>query len=73
MERMVSLMNLFHGLFNSTDHILPFMFLYIGPETILPLTSAIAAIFGFLLMFWQRFVALVQKLWRSMFRKSYDV
>ncbi len=28
-------------------------FLYIGPETILPLTSFIAAIVGFFLMFWR--------------------
>jgi len=66
-------MNLFHGLFNSTDHILPFVFLYIGPEPILPLTSAIAAVFGFLLMFWQRFFALVQKVWRFIVRKSIGV
>jgi hypothetical protein len=66
-------MNLFHGLFSTRDHILPFMFLYIGPETILPLTSAIAAVFGFLLMFWQRFLALVQKVWRFIVRKSIGV
>ena len=66
-------MNLFHGLFSTRDHILPFMFLYIGPETILPLTSAIAAVFGFLLMFWQRFVALVRKILRVILRKQVDV
>jgi len=63
-------MNLFHSALTSTDHILPFIFLYIGPETILPLTSAIAAVFGFLLIFWQRFVALVQRLWRFIVRKT---
>ena len=49
--------------------LLPVVMLYIGPESMLPLTSAIAAIFGFLLIFWQRFVALVQKLWRLIVRK----
>ena len=57
---------------NSTE-LLPFIMLYIGPEAILPLTSAIAAIFGFLLIFWQRFLALVKKLWRFMLRKQMDV
>jgi len=66
-------MNLLHSFFHSTDRILPFMFLYIGPETILPLTSAIAAVFGFLLMFWQRFVALVRKILRVILRKQVDV
>jgi hypothetical protein len=57
----------------SSTELLPFVMLYIGPESILPLTSAIAAIFGFLLIFWQRFVALVQKLWRLIVRKQVDV
>ena len=30
--------------------------LYVGPDLMLPLTSALAAIAGVLLMFWQRFV-----------------
>jgi hypothetical protein len=44
--------------------LLPLVILYIGPETILPLTSALAAILGVLLMFWQRFVGLLRKFWR---------
>jgi hypothetical protein len=52
------------------DRFLPVMFLYVGPESILPLTSALAAIVGFLLMFWRRFVVLVRKVWRMMFRKE---
>jgi hypothetical protein len=44
--------------------------LYIGPETILPLTSALAAVAGVLLMFWQRFVGLLQKLWRIIVQKK---
>jgi hypothetical protein len=52
---------------------LPIMMLYIGPETMLPLLSALAAIGGVLLMFWQRFVGLVKKLWRVIARKQVDV
>jgi len=48
---------------------LPIMFLYIGPETMLPLASALAAIGGVLLMFWQRVVALARKFWRFIVRK----
>jgi hypothetical protein len=36
--------------------------LYIGPDVFLPLTSALAAIAGVLLMFWQRIVGLVGRL-----------
>jgi hypothetical protein len=53
--------------------LLPVMMLYIGPETMLPLASALAAIGGVLLMFWQRFVGLVRKLWRVIVRKQVDV
>jgi hypothetical protein len=55
------------------DRLLPMMILYIGPETILPLASALAAIGGVLLMFWQRFVGLFRKLWRVIARKQADV
>jgi hypothetical protein len=55
------------------DPLLPTIILYIGPETILPLTSAIAAIFGFLLIFWQRVVGLIRKIWRFIARKEVDV
>ena len=39
--------------------ILPWIVLYIGPDVFLPVASALAAIAGFLLMFWQRVVGLV--------------
>jgi hypothetical protein len=52
---------------------LPIMMLYIGPETMLPLASALAAIGGVLLIFWQRLVGLVRKLWRVLMRKQADV
>lgn len=59
------------NLASSTDvaQYLPMIMLYIGPETMLPLASALAAIGGVLLMFWQRFVLLIRKICRS-FRSS---
>lgn len=51
-------------------HLLPIILLYIGPESMLPLASALAAIGGVLLIFWQRFVGLVRKLWRLIVRKE---
>jgi hypothetical protein len=44
--------------------------LYIGPDLMLPLTSALAAIAGVLLMFWHRVVGLVSAAWRFVFRKN---
>ena len=55
------------------DPLLPIIILYIGPETMLPLASALAAIGGVLLIFWQRLVGLVRKLWRIITRKEVDV
>ena len=34
--------------------------MYIGPETLMPLASAIAAIGGIILMFWRRTTAIVR-------------
>jgi len=51
----------------------PIIMLYIGPETMLPLLSGLAALGGVLLMFWQRFVGLVRKIWRVILRKQVDV
>jgi undecaprenyl pyrophosphate phosphatase UppP len=50
--------------------LLPLVFLYIGPETMLPLVSALAAIGGVLLLFWHRFVGVIRKMWRLMLRKD---
>ena len=43
-------------------HVVPWVLLYIGPDVFLPLTSALAAIAGVLLMFWHRIVGLVQRI-----------
>ena len=42
-------------------HVVPSVFLYIGPDVFLPLTSALAAIGGVLLMFWHRITGLVNR------------
>ena len=34
--------------------------MYIGPETMMPLASALAAIAGVVLMFWRRFVGFIR-------------
>lgn len=49
-------------------HVLPWLFLYIGPDVFLPLTSALAAVVGVILMFWQRLVGWVRSLWRMVSR-----
>ncbi|MFN2433045.1 MAG: hypothetical protein ABR599_09595 [Gemmatimonadota bacterium] len=49
----------------------PFLIpMYIGPETILPLTSILGAAAGFLLMFWQRVVAFAKGALRLVSRKK---
>lgn len=44
--------------------VLPFA-LYIGPDVLMPLASAIAAVVGFLLMFWRRTVAFFKAVGRK--------
>jgi hypothetical protein len=63
------------NLASSTDVIqyLPMIMLYIGPETMLPLASALAAIGGVLLIFWHRLVGFIRKIWRVIARKQVDV
>lgn len=36
--------------------------LYFGPETIMPLGSALAAVMGVILLFWQRTVGYVRRI-----------
>lgn len=42
--------------------------LYIGPDVFLPLTSALAAIVGVVLVFWQKVASLAGRLWRMLQR-----
>lgn len=48
-----------------------FVLLYVGPSQILPLTSALGAIAGILMIFWQRTVAFVRKSFRFMASKLF--
>ena len=52
--------------------LLPWIALYIGPDVILPLTSALAAIAGVLLMFWNRFLRFLKWTWRLLFRRTQE-
>ena len=38
-----------------------FVLLYVGPDQMLPVVSALGAIFGFLLIVWHRVVALMRR------------
>lgn len=49
--------------------VLPWVLLYIGPEAFLPLTSAIAAIAGAVLIFWNRLVGFASRLWQRVTRR----
>lgn len=46
------------------------LFAYIGPDTILPVSSALAAIVGVLLIFWSWFVSIVKWPFRALFSKK---
>jgi hypothetical protein len=54
----------------SADGTVPFIWLYIGPDVLLPLTSAFAAIVGLLLMFWNKVVGVARTVWRAVFRRG---
>jgi hypothetical protein len=47
----------------------PWMLLYIGPDLLLPFTSAIAAALGVVLMFWNRLIGWARNVWRALFRR----
>jgi hypothetical protein len=42
--------------------------MYLGPETLMPIASALAAIIGVVLMFWRRTVAFVRAGFSRVFR-----
>ena len=44
--------------------------LYIGPDALMPLASAIAAAFGMALMFWRRIMAAVRVGFRTLTRRN---
>ena len=47
--------------FSHTSQLLAVIFLYAGPDQILPLMSLLGGIIGVLLVFWQRFVGLIRR------------
>ena len=53
-----------------TSQVQPWMILYIGPDLLLPFTSAIAAAVGVVLMFWHRLTGWVRSVWRMIFRRK---
>lgn len=52
---------------NQKFHLLP-VALYIGPDVLMPVASALAAVVGFLLMFWKRTVAFFRWIFSSIGR-----
>lgn len=44
--------------------------LYFGPETLMPVASALAAAVGAILMFWRRGLALVRRITGRIFRRG---
>ena len=55
--------------FGSDAQHIPTVLLYIGPDQIMPLTSALGAVVGLALMFWNRLVALAVKCWAMCVRR----
>lgn len=45
--------------------------LYVGPDQLMPLASALGAMIGILLMFWHRAVDLGRRAWRCITKKSH--
>jgi len=43
--------------------------MYVGPDSLMPLASAVAAVIGILLMFWRRTVAALRALSRFLSRR----
>lgn len=48
----------------------PGVMLYVGPDQIMPLTSALGALVGIALMFWNRLLGLVHKVRTKLGRRS---
>jgi hypothetical protein len=46
------------------------VFLYVGPDQLLPLASVLAAVVGVLLMVWQRVVGFFRKILQSFSKKE---
>ena len=49
-----------------------FTFLYLGPETIMPLASIIATILGAILIFWRFIFGSIKRFWRFIRHKGQE-
>ena len=49
---------------------LSIILLYAGPDQILPLVSVLGTILGVLLVFWQRFVGLVRRIYQFLMSRT---
>jgi hypothetical protein len=58
-----------HVVSHAPAYVLPWVPLYIGPDAFLPITSALAAIAGVALMFWNRLVSAFRKLYQMVTRR----
>jgi hypothetical protein len=58
-----------HTLLSSLPH---FVMLYVGPDQLLPLASALGAAVGVLLMVWHRVVAIGRRVWQLRTKKKVD-
>jgi hypothetical protein len=47
---------------NGIGRLLPWIWLYIGPDAFLPIASVFGAIAGFALIFWQKLAGLVRRM-----------
>jgi hypothetical protein len=56
--------------FGHPPELQPWMILYIGPDLLLPFTSALAAVAGVVLMFWHRLTGWARSVWRMLFRRK---
>lgn len=55
-------------------NLIPTLLCYIGPETMLPLASLLAAVTGFILMFWKYVFRLIRRMFGAIFcRKQKNV
>jgi hypothetical protein len=49
---------------------MPVVVLYVGPDQIMPITSALGAIVGLALMFWNRLVGVAHRCWTFVARRG---
>lgn len=58
-----------HHLGRPASDLASFVVMYVGPDQMLPIASALGAVFGVLLIVWNRAVSLVRRAFRFLMRK----